>query len=244
LISKRDVKLLVKLIDLGLARRASDEDFRVTRAGSTVGTVDYMAPEQARDSGKADIRSDLYSLGCTWYHLLAGQPPFAEGGLTERMYKHVETPPVDIRKHNGKVTKRTAQVLHQLLAKDPAERQQTPAELIRQLSQPEKDDAAVDANVLLHLALAEDETLESRSGILMRGGQGTHVRLREERATWFARWCDRFVEQLPWSAVKLTLTAAVLAGLVVLTLRLTRPGAPPPAPRGELKNFSTTRTSA
>ena len=64
---------------------AGDEEFRVTRAGSTVGTVDYLAPEQARDSAAADIRSDIYSLGCTLYHMLTGNPPFSEGGLGERI---------------------------------------------------------------------------------------------------------------------------------------------------------------
>ena len=74
-------KLLVKMTDLGLSREINAEEFRVTRAGTTVGTVDYISPEQARDSGLADIRSDLYSLGCTWYHLLAGKAVFPTGKL-------------------------------------------------------------------------------------------------------------------------------------------------------------------
>ena len=64
---------------------------------TTVGTVDYMSPEQARDSGNADIRSDIYSLGCTWYHLLTGEPPFSKGSLAERIYQHVEAEPPDVR---------------------------------------------------------------------------------------------------------------------------------------------------
>ena len=67
---------------MGKVYRAVDgEEFRVTRAGSTVGTIDYLAPEQARDSATADVRSDIYSLGCTFYQMLAGHPPFPEGGL-------------------------------------------------------------------------------------------------------------------------------------------------------------------
>src|SRR5262249_26689747 len=82
LVIKKGSRLLVKLTDMGLARTVDEDLFRVTRAGTTVGTLDYMAPEQARDSGAADIRSDLYSLGATWYHLLTGRCPFAAGGLT------------------------------------------------------------------------------------------------------------------------------------------------------------------
>ncbi len=71
---------VVKLADMGLARIVDETlDTGITRAGTTVGTVDYMSPEQARDSKAADIRSDLYSLGCTWYFLLTGEPPFPRG---------------------------------------------------------------------------------------------------------------------------------------------------------------------
>ena len=103
LLTRKKGKLVVKLTDLGLSRERSAEEFRVTRAGTTVGTVDYMSPEQARDSGTADIRSDLYSLGCTWYHLLAGKAPFAEGGLAERLHKHLNVDPPDVRPSNPRV---------------------------------------------------------------------------------------------------------------------------------------------
>src|SRR5262249_20923532 len=63
LLSRPEGRLVAKLTDLGLSRIAREEDFRVTSDGMTVGTVDYLAPEQARDSGAADTRSDIYSLG-------------------------------------------------------------------------------------------------------------------------------------------------------------------------------------
>jgi serine/threonine protein kinase len=127
-------RLRVKMTDLGLARTASgDEEFRVTRAGSTVGTIDYLSPEQARDSASADIRSDIYSLGCTFYHMLAGHPPFAEGGLGERLYKHMQVPPPDVRDFNPEVSESMSAVLNKMLAKQPEDRQQTPRELIEDL---------------------------------------------------------------------------------------------------------------
>jgi len=130
LLTRKHGRLVVKLADLGLAREASSDECRVTRAGTTVGTVDYMAPEQARDSGAADIRSDLYALGCTWFHMLAGEPPFPEGGLAERICKHMMDDPPDIREFNPQVSDDLAAILDRLLAKKPEDRFQTPAELV------------------------------------------------------------------------------------------------------------------
>jgi serine/threonine protein kinase len=134
LITRRDSGLLVKLTDLGLAREASEDEFRVTRVGSTVGSIDYMAPEQARDSRAADVRSDIYSLGCTFYHMLAGRAPFPEGSLTERLFKHIEEEPPDVRQFNPRVPEELVHVLNRMLAKKPEERYQTPAELLRDLA--------------------------------------------------------------------------------------------------------------
>jgi serine/threonine-protein kinase len=133
LIARQGGRPVVKMTDLGLAREAAAEEFRVTRIGTTVGTLDYMAPEQARDSGAADVRSDLYSLGCTWYHLLAGQAPFPQGSLAERLYKIMNEEPPDVRKFNPRVSAATAAVLERLLAKGPDERHQTPDELLADL---------------------------------------------------------------------------------------------------------------
>jgi len=97
LLARVGPKTVIKLTDLGLAMTDNEDEYKVTREGSTVGTVDYLSPEQARDSRSADIRSDIYSLGCTGYHMLAGKPPFAEGGLGERVYKHMNVEQTDVR---------------------------------------------------------------------------------------------------------------------------------------------------
>ncbi len=134
LLTAENDRLRVKLTDLGLSRMATDEEeFRVTRAGNTVGTIDYLSPEQARDSATADIRSDIYSLGCTFYHMLAGRPPFADGGLGERVYKHLSVDPPDIRDFNPDVSEEMWFVLQRMLAKNPDDRYQTPAELLLDL---------------------------------------------------------------------------------------------------------------
>jgi serine/threonine-protein kinase len=131
-----DGRLLVKLTDLGLARQVNDDEFRVTKADSTIGTVDYMSPEQAQDSGSADIRSDIYSLGCTFYHMLSGKCPFPTGTLVERVLKHREAEPPDIRTLNPAVPAPVVEILGKMLAKRPEDRFQTPLELLQAL---EKD---------------------------------------------------------------------------------------------------------
>jgi serine/threonine-protein kinase len=135
LVTRKNNRVVIKLTDLGLARETQADEFRVTRAGTTVGTVDYIAPEQARDSGAADIRSDIYSLGCTWFHMLAGRPPFPDGGLAERLYKHMEAEPPDIRELNPRASNELAAVLNKMLAKKPSDRYQNPTELLQALNE-------------------------------------------------------------------------------------------------------------
>ena len=86
---------IAKLADLGLAIDLADGD-RVTREGATVGTFDYVAPEQARHSHSADIRSDIYSLGCTLYHMLSGQVPFPSPSLPEKLFAHQAMEPTPL----------------------------------------------------------------------------------------------------------------------------------------------------
>ncbi|MBI3823655.1 MAG: protein kinase [Planctomycetes bacterium] len=126
-------RAVAKLADMGLAVRIGEDEFRLTREGSTVGTIDYMAPEQARDSHAIDIRTDIYSLGCTMYHMLAGEAPFAQGGLGERLFQHLETPPTDVRQFNPAVSTGFWAIMERMLAKNPDNRYRDPRELLRAL---------------------------------------------------------------------------------------------------------------
>ncbi len=137
LLTEKDGKPLLKLTDLGLARQTREDEARLTKVHTTVGTVDYMSPEQAKDSASADIRSDIYSLGCTFYHMLSGNAPFPEGSIYERIYKHVEVDPPDIRTLNPDVPDEYVVILKKMLAKKPENRYQTPRELLNDLEHPE-----------------------------------------------------------------------------------------------------------
>jgi serine/threonine-protein kinase len=161
LVTRKNDRLVVKMTDLGLSREAKPEETRVTKDGTTVGTIDYMAPEQARDSSRADTRSDIYSLGCTLYHMLAGQPPFSKGGLTERLYAHIQDEPPDIQQFNPHVSEGLMAVLRRMLAKQPADRYQTPAELVKELIDVEVvARPASNRDVLAGLAFGEVEVAE------------------------------------------------------------------------------------
>ena len=117
----------VKVADFGLAKRV-ESDVDVTQAGTAVGTALYMPPEIAR--GKPfDARSDLYSLGATFYHLLAGRPPHSGSTTPEVIAKHLEAdvdPLADVAPH---VPPALAKIIHRLLAKQPSDRYQSAAEL-------------------------------------------------------------------------------------------------------------------
>ena len=119
-----------KLTDLGLAIDLSDQDDLVTRDGATVGTFDYISPEQARHSRSVDTRADLYSLGCSLYHMLAGRVPFPMPSLPEKLYAHQALEPDALP---TAVPEGMAAVVRKLMAKAPGDRYQRPAEAARDL---------------------------------------------------------------------------------------------------------------
>jgi serine/threonine-protein kinase len=157
LLTDKEGRAFVKLTDFGLALTHGDEDFKLTHTGTTVGTVDYISPEQARNSRAVDIRSDIYSLGCTLYHMLTGRPPFPEGDLTERLLKHVEAEPPDVRQFNPRVPAGMVVVLKKMMAKRPEDRYQVPADLLEDLENLPTGPALNPREALEALAMASGE---------------------------------------------------------------------------------------
>ncbi len=128
---------IVKLLDLGLARAMDPDDMvlpDLTRDHTVVGTPDYMAPEQAKNSRGADPRCDLYSLGCTLYFLLAGRVPFTHTTAIEKILAHQSEIPAPIQSLRPEVPTAVAEILTNLMAKRPEQRVQTAAEVATRLA--------------------------------------------------------------------------------------------------------------
>jgi WD40 repeat protein/serine/threonine protein kinase len=122
----------VKILDMGLARFFHDEQDHLTQqydANAVLGTADYLAPEQVTDSHAADIRADIYSLGVTFYYLLAGTGPFQDGSIAQKLIWHQTRQPKPIRSIRPEVPDELNAVLDKMMAKDPGMRYQRPFEV-------------------------------------------------------------------------------------------------------------------
>ncbi|HEX3151437.1 MAG TPA: serine/threonine-protein kinase [Gemmataceae bacterium] len=128
----------VKMLDFGLALvsagESGDNVFGVGTTNTVLGTPDYVSPEQARDQYDVDGRSDLYSLGCTFYYLLTGVTPFAGGSGIEKLMRHGSEPPIPVRNKRADVPEAVAAIVHKLLEKDPKDRYQTAGALAAELA--------------------------------------------------------------------------------------------------------------
>lgn len=132
---------LLKILDLGLAKVQIDhpggeQGSGLTRSGTTIGTVDYMAPEQWADSATVDTRADIYSLGCTLFFLITGRPPFSDqsyGSSRKRLMAHVVAPVPSLLDYRQDCPEEIDEILSCMMAKEPEERFQTPGELAQTL---------------------------------------------------------------------------------------------------------------
>ncbi len=130
-------KGVAKVVDFGLAQLTQGGDLRLTQAGMTMGTPLYMSPEQVQGS-KVDHRSDLYSLGATFYHLLAGRPPFRGETALAVAYHQVHTPPPSLAQLRPDLSPPVCQLIQRMLAKQPDERFTSAESLLLELRELEK----------------------------------------------------------------------------------------------------------
>jgi serine/threonine-protein kinase len=121
---------LIKILDWGLASLRPPGEGVVGQGAApqgVIGTADYLSPEQARNAGKVDIRGDIYSLGCTFYFLLAGHPQFPDGTLVQKLMRHQQEEPAALETLRPDVPPALAAVVRRMMAKRAEDRYQTPA---------------------------------------------------------------------------------------------------------------------
>jgi serine/threonine protein kinase len=131
-------KPMIKILDMGLARVATIEDMgeaatSLTQDGILLGTPDYISPEQAEDARSVDIRSDLFSLGGTLYYLLVGDVPFPGGSLMQKLRRLLTDPIPSAAARRPDVPAELDAIVQRMMAREPADRCQTPAEVIAAL---------------------------------------------------------------------------------------------------------------
>lgn len=152
-----------KLVDMGLARNLERHGQRdLTHSGVTLGTFDYISPEQALEPREADGRSDIYSLGCTFYHMLTGQPPVPDGTPLKKLDHHRHHFPTDPRDLNPAVPEEVVKVLGKMMAKRPKDRYQRPIHLVQHLMQVAEQ--LGDSGIIAPGGLSLDVSLPGSSG--------------------------------------------------------------------------------
>ena len=136
MLSHKESRAVVKVLDFGLAKATREEpvDGGLTDPGQALGTPDYMAPEQIRDAQKADVRADIYSLGCTLYYLLSGGPPFRAESLYDLYQAHHSMDAKHLNFVRPDVPSELAAVVAKMMAKEPGRRFQTPSEVAQALA--------------------------------------------------------------------------------------------------------------
>ncbi|WP_439627194.1 serine/threonine protein kinase [Gemmata sp.] len=156
---------VVKILDLGLARFFTGPESGVgSKPDRVVGTLDYMAPEQALNTAEVDHRADIYSLGATFYYCLTGRPPFGSGTVAQKMLWHQMRTPEPIQKTRGDLPVQLTDIVEKMMAKAPDERFQTPDELLRAL--PSQDILTVEAPPAEQGALDTGLNLDAESPTL------------------------------------------------------------------------------
>jgi serine/threonine protein kinase len=135
ILTRKGKKQIIKILDFGLAKATSEKrtEKELTGTGMMLGTPDYMAPEQMMDAAKASIHADIYSLGCTLYYLLSGCAPFQATNLYQLLYAHQSAEAKLLHQVRSEVPAKLGLIVAKMMAKDPCQRFQTPAEVAQAL---------------------------------------------------------------------------------------------------------------
>jgi serine/threonine protein kinase len=163
-------RLTVKILDMGLARideTAGEvgEQAELTGTGVVMGTVDYMAPEQAINTRSADHRSDIYSLGITLHYLLTGQPAYSGSSVMERLVNHREAPIPSLRASRASIPASLDSAFARMVSKQPDERFQSMSEVIAALEAIHSRGAAPDGELT---AIAPSDTSDTALASFLR----------------------------------------------------------------------------
>ena len=136
MVTRKGTKGIVKILDFGLAKATREQPVSggLTAEGSSIGTPDYAAPEQILDAQKADIRADIYSLGCTLYFVLSGNPPFNGKSVFEIMTAHHTKQATPLNQLRQDIPAELAAVVSKMMAKNPGDRYQTPQDVAKDLA--------------------------------------------------------------------------------------------------------------
>jgi serine/threonine protein kinase len=135
IVTRTTKKHTVKILDFGLAKANCEkgQQYDLTGAGRMLGSPHYVAPEQINDAATADIRADIYSLGCTLYYLLTGGPPFTGDALWDILNAHLEQKAKPLNEVRPEVPESLEAIVRKMMAKKPAQRYQTPGEVAEEL---------------------------------------------------------------------------------------------------------------
>ncbi|MEZ6136251.1 MAG: serine/threonine-protein kinase [Pirellulaceae bacterium] len=174
----------VKVADFGLARLLLGDDPQLTRAGTTLGTPMYMSPEQLQE-GQVDIRSDLYSLGVTLYHMLTGRPPFTGETPLALAMQHVQATVPDLQLYRNDIPPSLRQLVGRLLSKSADERFDSPQQVLEYLRAHRKDDLAEhwpDHTIPLPDVAVSGHAGPTRATLLLQ------QRLREKTSQWWTNF--------------------------------------------------------
>ncbi|MDD2709504.1 MAG: protein kinase [Verrucomicrobiae bacterium] len=140
----------VKIADLGLSKNlGTDEEMSMTMSGTVIGTPYYISPEQARDAKRVDARSDIYSLGATFYHLVTGQVPFEGNSAAEVMANHMNKTLVNPQRLNHALGDGVSSVIEKMMQKEQSNRFQTMEEVAEAIERVERGETAISARIKL-----------------------------------------------------------------------------------------------